>query len=73
MQVLIQILIAVIIAGFVFWIGKKLIAMLPLEPPFNTLADLIVSALAVGIIIFLVVIPLLHLLGSTGLTFPKLG
>jgi len=62
MAVLVQILVALLIAGFVLWLGRELIKLLPADFPFHGVLNLLVTALAVGIIIFLVIIPLLQLI-----------
>ena len=68
MNTLIGIVIALIIAGFIFWAIRMLVALLPLEPLFKQVIDVILIILVVGIIIFYVVIPLLHMLGGISIT-----
>jgi hypothetical protein len=67
MNTLISIVIALIVAGFVFWALRLIIGLLPLEPLFKQVIDVLIIILVVGIIIFYVVIPLLHMLGGVSL------
>ena len=62
MSVLIQIIIALLIAGFVFWAVRKLIALIPLEPIFKQIIDVLLIIVVVAIVLFYAVIPLLHML-----------
>jgi hypothetical protein len=64
MNTLIGIVIALIIAGFIFWIAQQVIAIITpyLDPLFAQIVRLLLIVIAVGIIIFYVVIPLLHML-----------
>jgi hypothetical protein len=64
MSVIISIVIALLIAGFVFWALRKIIALIPMEPIFRQVIDVILIILVVAIVLFYVVIPLLHLLGG---------
>lgn len=67
MATVIQIIIALIIAGFVFWAIKQLISLIPMDPLFQRVIDVLLIILVVAIIIFFVVIPLLHLLAGANL------
>lgn len=64
MATIIQIVIALLIAGFVFWAVRQVVALIPLEPLFRQLIDIIIIILVVAIILFYVVIPLLHMLAG---------
>lgn len=68
MNTLIGIVIALIIAGFIFWAIRQLVALIPMEPIFRQIIDVIIIILVVGIIIFYVIIPLLHMLGGISIT-----
>lgn len=69
MHVLIAIVVALLIAAFVFWILTTILNMV--KPYLNALlaqvAELIIIAIAVGIVLFYVVIPLLHMLEGVNL------
>lgn len=71
MAVLIQVIIALIVAGFVLWAARKVIALLPLEPIFKQIIDVLIVIVAVAIVIFYAVIPLLRLLA--GISFHVTG
>lgn len=60
MALIIQIIIALLIAGFIFWAARKIIALIPMEPIFKQVIDVILIILVVGIVLFYVAIPLLN-------------
>ena len=62
MGTLVGIVVALLIAGFVFWALRKIIDLIPMEPIFKQVIDVILIILVVGIVLFYVVIPLLHML-----------
>lgn len=70
MGTLIAIIIALIIAGFILWAGRQLIAVIPMEPIIAQVANIVIMILAVGVIIFYVVIPLLNMLAGVHLPTP---
>jgi len=64
MAIIIQIIIALLIAGFVFWVVRQIIGLIPMEPIFKQIIEVLIIILVVGIVLFYVVIPLLHLLAG---------
>jgi len=72
MGVIIQIIIALLIAGFVFWAVRAIVAVIPLEPLIKQIIDILIIILVVAIILFYVVIPLLHLLAGINISVPNL-
>lgn len=64
MAIIIQIIIALLIAGFVFWAVRQIVALIPLEPIFKQIIDVLLIILVVAIVLFYVVIPLLHMLAG---------
>jgi hypothetical protein len=64
MGLVIQIIIALLIAGFVFWAVRQIIALIPMEPIFRQVVDVLLIIAVVAIILFFVVIPLLDLLAG---------
>ena len=65
-NLLVQIIIALLVAGFIFWALRKLLGLIPLEPIFKQIIDVLLIIVVVAIVLFYVVIPLLHVL--TGLS-----
>lgn len=61
---LFQIIIALLVAGFIFWAARKILAIIPLEPIFKQVIDVILIIVAVGIVLFYVVIPVLNMLAG---------
>lgn len=71
MALIVQIIIALIIAGFVLWAGRQLVAVLPLDDLIKRVIDIVLVILAVAVIIFYAIVPLLGLLANMHL--PMLG
>lgn len=65
-NLIVQIIIALLVAGFIFWALRKLLGLIPLEPIFKQIIDVLLIIVVVAIVLFYVVIPLLHVL--TGLS-----
>ncbi len=60
MALIVQIIIALIVAGFIFWAGRKIIAVLPLDAIFVQVIEVLLLILAAAVIIFYAVLPVLH-------------
>jgi len=70
MTIIIQIIIALLIAGFVFWAVRQIVGLIPLEPIFRQIIDVLLIILVVAIVLFYVVIPLLHMLAGVSINIP---
>jgi hypothetical protein len=64
MPLLIQIIVALLIAGFIFWAARLVIGLIPMEPIFAQAINVILIIVVVAIIIFYIVIPLLNMLAG---------
>jgi hypothetical protein len=64
MAIIIQIFIALLIAGFIFWAVRQIVTLIPMEPIFRQAIEVLLVILVVAIILFYVVIPLLHMLAG---------
>ena len=64
MATIVQIIIALLIAGFVLWALKQLIGLVPLDAWIKQIVDVLITILVAAIILFYVIIPLLHLLAG---------
>ena len=62
-DLIIQLIIVMLICGFIYWCYLKLIPLAPLAAPFKSVLDVLVVILVGAIILFYVVIPLLEVLG----------
>jgi hypothetical protein len=62
MSSLIEILIALIVLAFVIWAVRAVVAILPLDAFLKQVIDVLITIVIVGVVIFYVVIPLLHIL-----------
>jgi hypothetical protein len=61
---LINILIALIIAGFVLWAVRKIIDLIPLDAWLKQVIDVLLIIAVVAIVLFYVLVPLLHMLAG---------
>ena len=61
---IIQVIIALLIAGFLFWAAKQLLGLIPMEPIFAQAINVLLIIVVVAIILFYVVIPILHVLAG---------
>lgn len=62
MATIVGIIIALLVAGFVLWALKMLLDLVPLDPYFKQIINVLIMILVGAIVLFYVVIPLLHLL-----------
>ena len=62
MDLIIQLIIIMIICGFVYWIWTLIRPLLPLPDPFGRVVDILVLILIVFIILFYALIPILRTL-----------
>lgn len=72
MGILISIVIALLVAGFVFWAVRKSVSLIPMEPIFKQVIDVVLIILVVGIVLFYVVIPLLHMVAGISISISGL-
>jgi hypothetical protein len=71
LALLINVIIALLIAGFIFWAARQIIALIPMEPIFAQAINVILIIVVVAIIIFYVVIPLLNMLAGVHINVPS--
>jgi hydrogenase-4 membrane subunit HyfE len=64
MGIIIQIIIALLVAGFIFWAVRQIVALIPMEPIFKQVIDVLLIVAIVAIVLFYVVIPLLHMVAG---------
>lgn len=72
MAIIIQIVIALIIAGFLLWAGRLLASCIPMDPIIAKVIDVLLIVLAVAVVLFYVVIPLLNMLAGIHVPLPAL-
>lgn len=70
MTIVIQLIVALLIAGFVLWAGRLLVSCIPMDPLIAKVIDVLLIVLAVAIILFYVVIPLLNMLAGVHVPLP---
>jgi hypothetical protein len=68
LQLLIQIIIALLVAGFLFWAARQLLSLIPMEPIFAQVINVLLIIVVVAIVLFYVVIPLLHVLAGINIS-----
>lgn len=62
MATLIQIIIALIVAGFLLWAVRQVIALIPMDAWLKQVVDVVLMIAVVAIVLFYVLIPLLRML-----------
>jgi hypothetical protein len=62
MEPIIQLIIVMIVAGFVYWIWTLIRPHIPITGPFATIVDILVIVLIGFIVLFYAIIPLLRML-----------
>ena len=61
---LIQIVIALIVAGFILWALRQVIGLIPMDAWLKQVVVVLLWIIVVAIVLFYVLIPLLHMLAS---------
>ena len=64
MNQIIQIIIALIIAGFILWALRQVLGLVPMDAWIKQVVDVLIMIVVVAIVLFYVIIPLLHMLGA---------
>ena len=62
MDLIVQLIITIMICGFVYWVYLKLIPLAPIADPFRSILDVLVVILIGFIVLFYAIIPMLHML-----------
>ena len=62
MATLIQIIIALIVAGFLLWAVRQIVGLIPMDAWLKQVIDVVLLIAIVAIVLFYVLIPLLHML-----------
>lgn len=62
MDLIIQLIVVMLVCGFVYWIWTLIRPMLPLPDPFGRIVDILVIILVAFIVLFYAIIPLLRML-----------
>ena len=69
---LIDIVIALLIAGFLYWAATQLVALIPMPPLILQAVNALLIILVVAIILFWVVIPLLQAIAGIHIPLPQI-
>ena len=64
MNQIIQIIIALIIAGFILWALRQVLGLIPMDAWIKQVVDVLIMIVVVAIVLFYVIVPLLHMLGA---------
>ncbi len=60
----INIIIAMIVAGFIYWALKQFVHLIPGPPVIHQAIEALLIVLVVAIVLFYVVVPILHMVGG---------
>ena len=62
-DLIIQLIIVMLICGFVYWVWLKLAPLMPIAEPFASVINVLIVILIGAILLFYFLIPILHQLG----------
>lgn len=62
-DLIIQLIIVLLVCGFIYWVWLKIAPLLPVAEPFTSIINVLIVVLIGAIILFYIVIPLLNSLG----------
>lgn len=62
-DLIIQLIIVLLICGFLYWVWLKLSPLLPIAEPFASIVNVLIVILIGAVVLFYVIIPLLNSLG----------
>ena len=62
-NLVIQLIIVMLICGFVYWVWLKVAPLLPVAEPFTSIINVLIVVLIGAIVLFIAIIPLLQSLG----------
>ena len=62
-DLIIQLIIVLLVCGFLYWVWLKLAPLMPIAEPFASIINVLIVILIGAIVLFYVIIPLLHELG----------
>ena len=62
-DLIIQLIIVLLVCGFLYWVWLKLAPLMPIAEPFASIINVLIVILIGAIVLFYVLIPLLHQLG----------
>jgi hypothetical protein len=66
-NLIIQLIIVMLICGFVYWVWLKIAPLMPIAEPFASIINVMIVILIGAIILFYAIIPLLESLGHLSL------
>ena len=69
---LIYIVIALLIAGFLYWAATQLIAIIPMPPLIAQAVNALIIIMVVAVVLFWVVIPLLQAIAGIHIPLPQI-
>ena len=70
---LVNIIIALLIAGFLYWFATQLIALIPMPPIIAQAVHTILIIAVVAIILFWIVIPILQMIAGMHISLPQVS
>jgi hypothetical protein len=65
MNTIIQIVIALIVAGFILWAIRQIIGLIPMDAWIKQVVEVLLLIAVVAIVLFYVIVPLLHMLAGS--------
>ena len=66
-DLIIQLIIVLLVCGFIYWVWLKISPLLPIAEPFTSIINVLIAILIGALVLFYVLIPLLNSLGHLSL------
>lgn len=66
-NLIIQIIIVLLVCGFLWWAFTAILAVMPIGEPFRTIINVLLMILVFAIVLFYAIIPILNSLGHLSL------
>ena len=66
-DLIIQLIIVLLVCGFIYWVWLKISPLLPIAEPFTSIINVLIVILIGALVLFYVLIPLLNSLGHLSL------
>lgn len=66
-DLIIQLIITLLVCGFLYWVWLKLAPLMPIAEPFASIVNVLIVILIGAVVLFYAIIPMLQMIGHTRL------
>lgn len=64
-DLIIQLIITLLVCGFLYWVWLKLAPLMPIAEPFASIVNVLIVILIGAVVLFYAIIPMLQMIGHT--------